>query len=75
VTECHATAHMHYYAFNLVGLRFFQTRDSQLRRVRNPIHELLMLEICLIKLESFQVRNQQLGTLLNSDLFRAHLLS
>jgi hypothetical protein len=65
---------MHHYALNLVGPRFFQRCDAQLARVRNPIHELLMLEGLLIELKSFQVRYQQLGTLLNPDFFRAYLL-
>jgi len=59
---------------NLVGPRFFQRCDAQLARVRNPIHELLMLEGLLIELKSFQVRYQQLGTLLDPDFFRAYLL-
>lgn len=65
---------MHHNALNLVGPRFFQRCDAQLARVRNPIHELLMLEGLLIELKSFQVRYQQLGTLLDPDFFSAYLL-
>lgn len=72
--ESQTRSHMNNHAFDLVGLRTFERVDPQLGRVRYPVHQLLILERCLVKLKPFEVDHQQLGTGLDPNFFCAHLL-
>ena len=69
-----ATANMHYNPLDLVNLGAFKRVHSQLRWIGNAVGKFLILVSVFIELESLQVGQQDLRTLLDLDFLRADLL-